>query len=128
MADELTVQGGGLTARPTTASVAEVGQVAARKPESSETPPRDEQQRVNDPEALEAAVRKINDYVQTVHRELNFSIDESVGRTVIKVINAKDNELIRQIPAEEVLAVAKHLKEMTSEGSAARGLLVKVEV
>jgi flagellar protein FlaG len=38
-----------------------------------------------DPKQLQAAVAKLNDYVQNIRRTLSFSIEESTGRTVIKV-------------------------------------------
>jgi len=59
---------------------------------------------------LQNAVREINDFVQTVQRDLAFNLDETSGHTVIKVINRDSQELIRQIPTEEVLAIATHLR------------------
>ena len=55
------------------------------------------------------AVSDLNDYVQTLRRDLQFSVDEDSGRTIIKVIDSETKELIRQIPPEEVLALARHL-------------------
>lgn len=63
-------------------------------------------------EELQQVVREMNEFVQNVRRELNFSVDEEVGRTIIKVIDSENDEVIRQIPAEEVLAVARHIKAM----------------
>jgi flagellar protein FlaG len=67
------------------------------------------------PEEVEAAVRNLNDYVQNVQRNLQFNIDDDSGHTVIKVIDSDTEELIRQIPSEEVLAVARHLREMEEQ-------------
>lgn len=61
---------------------------------------------------LSEAVSRIQDYVQSVQRELRFSIDKDSGRTVIKVVDSSTNKVIRQIPPQEVLAIAKHLKEL----------------
>jgi flagellar protein FlaG len=66
-------------------------------------------------EELEAAVRNLNDYVQNVQRNLQFNIDDDSGHTVIKVIDSKTEELIRQIPSEELLAVARHIREMEEQ-------------
>jgi flagellar protein FlaG len=63
------------------------------------------------PEEVETAVRNLNDYVQNVQRNLQFNIDDDSGHTIIKVIDSETEELIRQIPSEEVLAVARHLRE-----------------
>ena len=62
-------------------------------------------------EEIDDAVRDLNDHAQVVHRELHFSIDKDSGHTVIKVIDAKTDEVIRQIPGEEALKVAQRLSE-----------------
>ena len=63
------------------------------------------------PGDLEKAVSEINDYVQTLNRSLQFSVDDDSGRTVIKVIDPQSDEVIRQIPPEEILAIARVLQE-----------------
>ena len=60
---------------------------------------------------LENAVNEINKYVQSERRELQFTIDDDSGITVIKVVDMQTKELIRQIPDEEALNVARKLKE-----------------
>ena len=65
------------------------------------------------PEQLQAAVSKLNDYVQNLRRTLSFSIEESTGRTVIKVYDAETDELIRQIPPEETIKLAEQISEQT---------------
>lgn len=65
------------------------------------------------PERLEAAVSKLNDYVQSIRRTLSFSIEESTGRTVIEVYDAETEELIRQIPPEETLKLAELIDEQS---------------
>lgn len=57
------------------------------------------------------AVRRLRDYVQDMRRELHFSIDEESGYTVIRVIDPVSKEVIRQIPQEEILALARDIKE-----------------
>lgn len=56
---------------------------------------------------VSAAVRRLSDYVQTMSRELHISVDEESGRTVIRVIDPTSKEVIRQIPQEEILALAR---------------------
>ena len=55
--------------------------------------------------------KKLNEHVQSVHRELEFSVDKASGKTVIKVIDLETKEVIRQIPGDEALKVAKKLNE-----------------
>ena len=60
---------------------------------------------------IDDAVKKLNEHVQSIHRELQFTVDQDSGQTVIKVIDSQTKELIRQIPGEEVLNVARRLSE-----------------
>ena len=60
---------------------------------------------------IDDAVQDINEYIQAVHRELQFSVDEDSGRTVIKVMDLETKEVIRQIPNEEALKFARMLEE-----------------
>lgn len=43
---------------------------------------------------------------------LRFSVDHDTGRTVVRVTDANTQEVIRQIPAEEVLKLAKEIDRM----------------
>jgi flagellar protein FlaG len=70
---------------------------------------------------IQQAVRQMNDYVQNIQRDISFSVDEDTGRTIISVKDSQSGELIRQIPREEILDMAKSLKE-------AQGLLFKARV
>src|SRR5690554_4228101 len=43
-------------------------------------------------EQLQKAVVAINEYVQSINRDLQFSVDEDTDRTVIKVIDSESGE------------------------------------
>ncbi|MDO9372649.1 MAG: flagellar protein FlaG [Gammaproteobacteria bacterium] len=60
---------------------------------------------------LTKAVSRLNDYVQNLSRDLQFSIDEETGYTVITVTDSATQEVIRQIPSEEALAIAHSLEK-----------------
>ncbi len=60
---------------------------------------------------LANAVSRLNDYVQNLSRDLQFSIDEETGHTVIMVTDSATQEVIRQIPSEEALAIAHSLEK-----------------
>lgn len=62
-----------------------------------------------DPKMLEKAIKDLRQGVQNMQRSLQFSIDESSGRTVIKVVDKNTQEVIRQIPEEQVLELAARL-------------------
>ena len=63
---------------------------------------------------IESVVSNISDYVQTVKRELQFTVDEDSGLTVVKVFNKETDELIRQIPSEDFLKLAKTITDYKS--------------
>lgn len=73
--------------------------------------PTDIQTPSSPPEQLEKAVVAMNDYVQSINRDLQFSVDEETERTVIKVIDSQSGELIRQIPDEVFLELARKLND-----------------
>jgi uncharacterized FlaG/YvyC family protein len=57
---------------------------------------------------LASAVRKLNaSEVFGSDNELTFSIDRASHKLVVRVINRKTHELVRQIPAEYVLRMAE---------------------
>jgi flagellar protein FlaG len=60
---------------------------------------------------LKKAVDDLNGYIQNVQRNLQFSIDEDSGTMVVKVIDSKSEKVIRQIPNEETLRLARSLSE-----------------
>lgn len=60
---------------------------------------------------LEQAADNMNQHVQSLKRDLHFSIDENTGDTVIRVIDSESQKTIRTIPSEEFLSVAQHLNQ-----------------
>lgn len=68
-----------------------------------------------DEEKVTQAVRKLNGFVQNVQRNLQFSIDKESGAMVVKVIDAKSEKVIRQMPTEETLRFVRSLVEQSDE-------------
>ena len=62
-------------------------------------------------EDLSKAVVELNDYIQSVNRGLEFSVDEDSGRSIIKVVDSETGDIIRQMPSEEILNIAQFLRE-----------------
>lgn len=60
---------------------------------------------------LSGVVESLNDYLQSVERNLLFSVDENSGRTVITVMDRQTEEVIRQIPPETAVALAEYLRD-----------------
>jgi len=58
---------------------------------------------------ISEAVRKLNNHAQSISRNLKFTVDEDLNQTIITVYDAETNQVIRQIPAEETLSLARFL-------------------
>ena len=80
--------------------------------------PMSEPDTVESPQRVHEVVSSVRTHIQNLQRTLEFSIDEESGRTVIRVLDRESRELIRQIPAEELLVIAKRLE-------AATGILIR---
>lgn len=63
---------------------------------------------------VETAVKRLNEYVQSIQRGLKFDYDEEVSQTVITVVDSSTNEVIRQIPDEVALELARSLSADSS--------------
>lgn len=79
-------------------------------------PVKDEQKQdsVSERDKLKMAVQEIEKFVQSVKRNLEFSIDEPSGKVIVKVIASDSGEVVRQIPNEEVLRLANSLNDASS--------------
>jgi flagellar protein FlaG len=77
---------------------------------------------------LQQAVDVINQAVALEQRSLSFSIDDVSGRSVIKVVDFETDELIKQIPSEELLKVAQDIKRLQEEMGQSIGLLIDNKV
>lgn len=69
---------------------------------------------------VDEAIDRLNDQMQRNGRDLNFSVDRVVDRTVITVRSSKTGEVVRQIPDEALLKVAHNIEQM-------KGLLLNAD-
>jgi flagellar protein FlaG len=68
---------------------------------------------------VQQAVAAVKHYVEPMtSNSLQFEVDESSGRTIVRITDAKTGDVIRQIPSKEMLAIASSLDQM-------KGLLLK---
>ena len=63
-------------------------------------------------EQVKQAVQKIQGAVNNLAQNLQFSIDEDTGKTIIKVMDVHTEEVIRQIPTEEAVEIARTLDKV----------------
>lgn len=65
-------------------------------------------------ELVEVAAKQIDSFVKTMGRSLSFSVDDTTGRSVVRVVDPETKEVIRQLPPEETLKIAKSLEFVSS--------------
>lgn len=82
-----------------------------------------------DRDMLERAVASVKEYIKVVDRQLDFEVDETTGRTLVRVVDPESGDVIRQVPPETVMNVAKALAELSadSSGGSLSGLLFEGE-
>ena len=72
---------------------------------------KDVEQIVKSQEQVANAVTKLNDYVQSVQRNLQFNLDDTSGKTIITVVDKDTSKVIRQIPDDVALKLAQDLQQ-----------------
>ena len=79
-------------------------------------------------QAFEKVVSELQSYVQKSQRNLDFHVDDQTGRVVVQVIDATNDEVIRQIPSEEMLDIARRIQVLLDEQDApAKGMLLELK-
>jgi len=66
------------------------------------------QQSSNDA-AVRAAAKQIDSYLKSVGREVEFHVDDDTGTMVVTVRETATGDVIRQIPNDEVLQLARQI-------------------
>ena len=82
--------------------------------------------------AQELATR-IFSHINIQNRSLSFQVSQESGKTVVLVIDTDTDEIVRQIPSEELLRIARVIDELIDQRAAgsesfdAIGLLIKAQ-
>ena len=64
-------------------------------------------------EQVERAVESMKQLIEAkAPNSLSFAIDSDTGKTIVKVSDAQTGEMIRQIPSEELLEIARSLDKL----------------
>ena len=61
---------------------------------------------------LADVAERLNERMHEMKRSLRFSVDDASGRIVVKVVDKNTDEVIRQIPSDEMLAMMKHINDI----------------
>jgi len=78
--------------------------------------------------SLENAVQEVESFLQTQNRNLAFSIDDETKRSVVTVKDSESGDVIRQIPSEEVLALAERIQDLQQDVGDSVGVFINNRV
>ncbi|MFN0038152.1 MAG: flagellar protein FlaG [Burkholderiales bacterium] len=73
------------------------------------------------PEQVAEAIATANEALQSISSSVEFSLDSSTGKTVIRIVDSGNQQVIRQVPSEEMLAIARAVDRL-------QGLLLRQRV
>ncbi|MGA1861995.1 flagellar protein FlaG [Deferribacter thermophilus] len=70
-----------------------------------------QKQQVSEQE-LKNQVKELNKALDMMNIKREFEVDKDLGEVVVKIVDTQENKVVRQIPPEEVLKLAKNIREM----------------
>lgn len=63
-------------------------------------------------EEVREAVKEIQQNTGSNSTNLQFSVDEASGKTIVSVIDSETRQVVRQIPSEEIMRMARAMDRM----------------
>lgn len=85
-----------------------------------------ELEQAEEQKAIEEVASKLQDFVNLIDKQLQFRVDDDSGRHVVTVSDKLSGDVIRQIPSEEVLRLARNLSEL-AETATRSGKIITTE-
>ena len=67
-------------------------------------------------EQVQQAIKTVQQMVQSQASNLQFSVDQTTGKTIVTVVDTTTNQVIRQIPSKEMIAIAHAIDQMQAKG------------
>ncbi len=84
-----------------------------QKGRQERAPSTDEAARQAERERTQKVVDNISESLSSMQTSLNLSVDEDLGRVIVKVVDPETQEILKQFPSEDALKLAKSLGRMT---------------
>ncbi len=75
-------------------------------------------------EEIDAAIEVVSNFMSQPPRNVNFTKDDSSGKTVIKVFDKDSQELIKQFPSDEILSIAGKISSLQQEVGKQTGIFL----
>ena len=64
------------------------------------------------PQALQEIADRLTQAIGMTGQQVQFSVDDATGKTVLRVTDAESGAVLRQIPGDEALSLARILDRM----------------
>ena len=62
--------------------------------------------------AVKTAVASVKEVLKPVGGSLEFNVDQTSGKTIVRVVDLDTQQIIRQIPSEEMVELARVLERL----------------
>jgi len=66
---------------------------------------------------IQESADKLSEYISVVSRSLSISVDRDLQEPIVTVLDAQTDKVIRQIPSEELVAIAKFLRQQEASSA-----------
>jgi flagellar protein FlaG len=92
--------------------------------EKAQTADRSEKAESNPTESLQSMVDELNVNEGIRQHNLEFKVNEDLERTIVKVVDSDTGEVIRQIPSEELVAIAERIEQQKQDSKGSVGYFI----
>ena len=79
-------------------------------------------------EDVEKALDIVASFLHSTMKQVDFSSDNSAGKTVITIIDKETQEVINQFPSEKIVSMAEKIQQLQQDAESISGLLIDSHV
>lgn len=109
MIPEALTSAGSLVKNSTNDTLQEISQVRKKTQQEQDVQPSAETQKEIQPEELLTQIKALTDDGAYA---VQFEKDKDIDELVVKIVDSETNEVIRQIPSQEIMDLTRHLDEL----------------
>lgn len=77
---------------------------------------------------INQALEIVSNFMHNSNKQVEFSKDNSSGKTVIIITDKETQEVINQFPSEKIISMAKRIQNLNMEAESISGLLIDSRV
>lgn len=79
---------------------------------AKEAEPQQKDDRKAGAQEVEAIASEVQIYLKRLNTELRFEVDSESREVIVKIVDPDSDEVIRQIPSEELLAIRSRMEDL----------------